>query len=588
MEELETAISRAGRQSYKSPGDTRKTLLSLKRKMLEASVFALQEGDGLIQCLNEAWLQTQPQITSSETRLGLGRSIETVEIWMETIYDRRTRVTRMLQDVLEAYKAQNQIEAMDSSFEDKLNRLRQKELNLGQNLFEAGEYSKTARFQLDEIIVLRPEIMELEQCPHYLKYEEFARKRVTILEKACDYFQLAEETLKKLSEVESVIKDVSVPVQDPGPTLENLSACQAVTEKLVSEANEVAKDVITVAVDLTACETSGITKKLAFLTDKAKIIQDLCREKQKASQRKSATLKNFHGELKEVGDWLKSRVPPHSKDLVGSNVPEVTAFLNRNKDTLQAVQRKSQEVEGMLGALKIMQEDPEEWSLDTVHRQIVNHISSIAQCLEQRLEIGQALIKFFQMVDEIHQLSQELLARNDIEETDGENHHRPSWETQRQNIQQLYLQICNTSKNCLALLNERSNAQINVEAAQNDVRSRMDSINGQQNELISHWNERKNERAQLKKQVDEQSAQIRQILAELRSAWTFFNPFLNLSSEPSLMVSTLENSYVQIANVRSTLQRLEKLIRFGSKPGDFSHEEAANEVLNGQVIQKIL
>ena len=70
-----------------------------KKKMLEASVFALQEGDGLILSLQEAMASSPlASVASTAFRISLCRSVEIVELWMETIYTNRVAVTKQLQD----------------------------------------------------------------------------------------------------------------------------------------------------------------------------------------------------------------------------------------------------------------------------------------------------------------------------------------------------------------------------------------------------------------------------------------------------------------------------------------------------------
>ena len=49
-----------------------------KRKMLEASAFALQEGEGLLQLLHQTWQETSPGMTPQHVRASIGASIEQV------------------------------------------------------------------------------------------------------------------------------------------------------------------------------------------------------------------------------------------------------------------------------------------------------------------------------------------------------------------------------------------------------------------------------------------------------------------------------------------------------------------------------
>ena len=92
-------IRKASRQSYKDPRETHRELAMQKKKMLEASVFALQEGDGLIASLQDA-MASNPlaSMAIASFRISLCRSVEIVELWMETIYTNRVAVTKQLQE----------------------------------------------------------------------------------------------------------------------------------------------------------------------------------------------------------------------------------------------------------------------------------------------------------------------------------------------------------------------------------------------------------------------------------------------------------------------------------------------------------
>ena len=46
--------------------------------MLEASAFALQEGEGLLQLLHQTWQETSPGMTPQHVRASISASIEQV------------------------------------------------------------------------------------------------------------------------------------------------------------------------------------------------------------------------------------------------------------------------------------------------------------------------------------------------------------------------------------------------------------------------------------------------------------------------------------------------------------------------------
>ena len=66
-------------QSLKNPERSLMRDLKLfKRKMLEASAFALQEGEGLLQLLHQTWQETSPGMTPQHVRASISASIEQV------------------------------------------------------------------------------------------------------------------------------------------------------------------------------------------------------------------------------------------------------------------------------------------------------------------------------------------------------------------------------------------------------------------------------------------------------------------------------------------------------------------------------
>ena len=81
-----------------------KEMASQKKRMLEAASFALQEGDSLLARLHQAWSETVPGVTPPETRASLSRAIETVELWMESVHEKRCRATSRLMELQQLWK----------------------------------------------------------------------------------------------------------------------------------------------------------------------------------------------------------------------------------------------------------------------------------------------------------------------------------------------------------------------------------------------------------------------------------------------------------------------------------------------------
>lgn len=452
--DLEGMIAKA-QNSWKIPAT--KELTRQRKIILEASVFALQEGDSLLGILNDAWLKTVPGITPQSLRQSLARAVETVEIWMETIYDRRTSVMSSLKTFLD-----NQIWPLD----------------LGSSLLEVEE------------LLLKNKNSE----------------QIELLKKARKFFESSKEAFGKLDLLESHYDQKTYEEAD-----KLVEIAKNFGQTLISSSNNV--------------ETKGVQNCLTSLTEKSEAIKRICDSK----RRNSTSLKNFKGQIDEIDNWLKSFSA--TVDDVGQTIQEVNRFLSNCKNNLCALQRKSHEIEGMLGALKIMSEDGE---VSPDYEKVIRQLLQEGQRQEERIEIANSLMKFLKVTKDIEE---EMNGGNDLER-------------KRQNLQQLYLQACNLSKNCIALLDEKVHARIDAEKIKDNIGQIMDGINNRQNELIAAWNRVKSKESQKQK--------TERLLEDLRVSWeSGFNPFISLSSiEPAFVVSSLEKSYGHIAKTRDILKRL--------------------------------
>ena len=109
----------------------------------------------------------------------------------------------------------------------------------------------------------------------------------------------------------------------------------------------------------------------------------------------------------------------------------------------------------------------------------------------------------------------------------------------------------------------------------------MDRLNAQQSDLIHAWSAEKTRESQRLSKKAELQAKSNQWMEELQNF--NFQPFLQLSSEPSLMVSSLENSYSQITRVREIVRKLEEWPKTISE-GDFNlPSTVVDQVAKGQV-----
>ena len=109
----------------------------------------------------------------------------------------------------------------------------------------------------------------------------------------------------------------------------------------------------------------------------------------------------------------------------------------------------------------------------------------------------------------------------------------------------------------------------------------MDRLNAQQSDLIHAWSAEKTRESQRQSKKAELQAKSNQWMEELQNF--NFQPFLQLSSEPSLMVSSLENSYSQITRLREIVRKLEEWPKTISE-GDFNlPSTVVDQVAKGQV-----
>lgn len=467
-----------------------------KRSMLEASVFALQEGDSLLNILQETWSQTVPGITPQDVRLSLASAIEKVELMMETIYDRRTAVTEMLQIYLKH----------ESRKWPKLDQI----LNLGNSLAEVEESIQWYQ---------RLSVQVKELASSYLtSYESAIKERLEQLSKAHAFFSLAEAIEKKLSDVNLSEDEINDSI-----------------ERLKSEAEPVFayKDV---------CDVEGIQSRWNAIKVKLENLKHSMNQQKRSSV---ASVKTFTSRLDDMSQWLNQLNVSSPRVVIGNTSQQVSAFMAQCKDTLYTLQRKSHEIEGMFGALKIIADDELEDAQDQRHEEIMNRLRQCAKIQEDRIDLATAYLKFLKVTNDLESEMKSCRSHNSL---------TASLERQRQSIQQLYLQACNLSKNCISLLDEKVHARVEAKSTIENIKHIMDRINMRQNELIAAWSALKCQQ-ESRETADKQK--VEQLWEDLRSAWRSLDPFLHrLDQEPSAIVTTLEHSYAQLSKVRQILNDL--------------------------------
>ena len=257
--------------------------------MLEASVFALQEGDGLIASLQQA-MGSNPLVeaVSNLARLSLCRSVEIVELWMETIHTNRVAVTKKLQE-----SRQSQLCHWASLIREKHEQCTNQTLNLGHSTRDVDEKLSETLQLASEAKALRRDFTGGEVLTNY---ENYLAERLALIQKARYVFSCAEETNRKFDNLGTVINT------EPDNADDNLQANLIVTDKILSEVEEVARDIM--SQNSISCDTTGLQACLQALKEKSQIIHGIC-DQHRANRQKRKSLKNFSSELNEVNQWLR-------------------------------------------------------------------------------------------------------------------------------------------------------------------------------------------------------------------------------------------------------------------------------------------
>ena len=182
-----------------------KALDAAKKAMLESSVYALQEGEALLSKLNCLWTQSTMDSRPDFIRRSVSLAIEQVELWLESLHDRRVEVTAMLT------KRKRQLEQSKSDCRG-LTRLRELESILANkkesliNTHDLGSNAVNADSLLQDNLRLQDEAAGYsEECLQYIKQStcqaspapssnmQSSVKAYNILEQSAEYQHLLEQ-----------------------------------------------------------------------------------------------------------------------------------------------------------------------------------------------------------------------------------------------------------------------------------------------------------------------------------------------------------------------------------------------------------
>ena len=547
VDQLESMLAKA-KSSLKNPNQLIKEVLGQKKKMLEASAFALQEGDALLNALHRSWCKTFPGLTPPSTRGELSSSIELVEIWMESIHGRRTQVSKALDALIDYFKGKT--DQANELFD--YIRLKSQELvppiNLGENAQEVKEYITDHQKELAAAIAKRealpPELLDQVQGKSH-EFEAMLHFRIYILGKALDLHVLLEESFQSLMTNEKNVR--SSQTQDESDVNNLICHLDDMRRKIEEYFRE-----ILAKTNREEEGVDGLNKSIKEFQERHQSFKDELISKRQALQRHSASMKIFQAKVEEVSDWLVNFRSTLEKDqMVGRTCGQANAFLARSKESIYALQRKAFELEGMQGAFKIIAEalQPSPTSTESV----TNDIFQLSQILNLRVELTSTFTKFLKIAEDV------LHEMNEFSSMLNSSVNSSLLESKRQNIQQLYLQVCTLSKNCTHQLEEKKGALIDHEDFHSTIHNVMDNINGQQNQLIQEWEKFKSN--------EDRKLDIERKSSAMTSLWLKFSlPMLTSIDDPNLIVQSLERSYETLSQIRNLNTVISQSLKIDGDP----------------------
>lgn len=553
-------------------------LLKSKKKMLEASVFALQEGDGLLNTLNQAWLTTGQCVASKDIRFALSRSIEQVEQWMETIYEKRLKITKSFEDMAAEFRKSSeqqehldQLECMESLVAKKHNHLESR-------MCELGASSSNVNSMIEETLQLITEAKTIsEKCLEFTMMN-FAQRAYDLMESITQYQQRLDSRLETLQEAKAIFdacREATNKLNEIESKLENLDLKTDSSQKLESIAN-VTHEIITDIYDrgLRLIEKSGsgggaqhLKAEIVQLHAKGNNLKTAISLKQAQANRHSASWKNFQSKLGEIDNWLTHNLHLGSCPNMGSTLEQAMQFSAFCKDLMSSVQLKIYELEGMKGAFKIMTDqntdaaarDEVEGSLASVQQQILTALTQIEETHGHSAKYVKLLKLTKDLSQQMQSLEDQLLVIKSKNATQTTKH---QYEVQRLSIQQLFLQVCNFSKNLLRELNEDKSGMIDKEAVAKNISAVMEDINRKQKILIDIWNiisTQKNEDEAVDKEVQQAINLANNMLGQANIIEENVYPLINADDEPTVIVASLEKSYASMSKMRILAESLSQL-----------------------------
>ncbi len=575
-------------------------LLIAKKKLLEASVFALQEGEALLASLNDLWQQATQDSRPDFIRASISLAIEQVgqlhlpvvsvsriviglcfqvEHWLESIYDRRIVVTDLLKKTLKGLDRSLHVYEMMDKLSQLEDAIASKKANLMSIIHELGSSVNGAESMLKEALTLNSEAqMIMEKCLDIVKATQSlgslettncSIKAYHVLDKASEYQQLLETRTSILAEASTFHQGAQAAMQRFDQLALQVGQLDVATgsardsiggslQKILSLVEDILADILgqgSVIVDKVGAQEpglDGIKQTMQQLETKAGNIRSSCGLKQSQVKRSTETTRSFKAKLDEVSQWVSGVAEVYvrqNRDL-GKTLEDANRFLNTSKDFLNRSTMKIFELEGLRGALKVVSDQcstEETRILEEEMRSILERLLKLKISLEARTDIAARYVKFLKQAGEVEcemmQLEDRLLISKAENGGRRISDSTSSYEESRLLIQQLYLQACNNGKNCKLDIGQKADADIDKDAALANIKAKLEQINQKQSALIDIWKTLDRQSREVKKAEEEWvkiAEAAKDVLAEARRFDSTMCPIIKSVAEPSSIVSELE------------------------------------------------
>lgn len=300
---------------------------------------------------------------------------------------------------------------------------------------------------------------------------------------------------------------------------------------------------------------------------KGKSLLEICTFNLNNVKRSSRTWNNFNFKLEEFIQWLDyaTQEKLHQNNCVGNNIEEANLFLKESKSLLSTVQVKMYELEGMKGALKVMlNEDPNTFNKnsdtsDELILKVQEKIRSLSCTLEERITISSKYVKFLKLANDLKKEMQILekefsVTKSGIISEDTAQ----QFETRRLTIQQLHLQVCNASKNCIQDINGNNEACILKQPIIGNINQILSNLNKAQNILIEMWTTISSQ-VRVSQEITSTNRIVENLVKQVKDVEQKICPLMNTDQDPTNIVESLEASYTTLSKAKALVCGLEQL-----------------------------